>query len=376
VWASLGIVAATVIGGRGSVAGVAIAAAALSAAPELLRSLRVWAPFAGAVALVVVPTLRPEGLGWLIDRPVRLPRISRRSRAPSEPGADAPARLSPAVTATAAMSASLRPLRLSVPRRHVLDVSGVSVRFGGLMALTDVDLRVGRNQIVGLIGPNGAGKTTLFNAVSGLVRPETGRVRYRGTELLELPAHARQGLGLARTFQQVGLCLPQSVMDNMLIAQHPFSGGGWLRTVGSLSTVATVPVRRRARQALELVGVDHLADARVGELPHVTQRLVELAAALATGPELVLLDEPASGLSPEEAAGFVERIRELREALKLSMLLIEHHLPVITRLADYVYVLAEGSVLAHGTPDAVQHDERVIVTYLGESPTERSRHVG
>jgi branched-chain amino acid transport system ATP-binding protein len=124
------------------------------------------------------------------------------------------------------------------------------------------------------------------------------------------------------------------------------------------------------------VGLEDLAGARVADLPHVTQRLVELAAALASGPELVLLDEPASGLSPEEAVAFVERVRHLRRTLGLTLLLIEHHLPVVTQLADFVYVLAEGQVLASGTPEQVQRDERVIASYLGGADTSGMRRVG
>jgi branched-chain amino acid transport system permease protein len=383
VWASLGLVAAVVIGGRGSVAGVALAEGALSAGPELLRSLQVWAPFVGAVALIAVPVLRPEGLSQLLDRPFLLPRRGtigwRRSALPARPPVDTSTGSVPAsapATRQASLGTGLRPLQLSIPMRSVLEVSDLRVRFGGVEALSGVDLRVGRNQTVGLIGPNGAGKTTVFNAVSGLVRPEEGRIRYRGIDLLGLPSHARQGLGLARTFQQVGLCLTQSVESNVLIAQHPYATAGRLGTLATLRAPQPVDVRGRAEKALALVGLEDLAGARVADLPHVTQRLVELAAALASGPELVLLDEPASGLSPEEAVAFVERVRHLRRTLGLTLLLIEHHLPVVTQLADFVYVLAEGQVLASGTPEQVQRDERVIASYLGGADTSGMRRVG
>ena len=385
IWASLGLVAAAVIGGRGSIAGVALAEAALCAGPELLRSLQVWAPFVGALALVAVPVLRPEGLSWLLDRPVRLPgrqRVGRAGRSvrplstrPARPAAGATPAAEP-LTRPSALGTALRPLQLSVPMRDVLEVSDLRVRFGGIEALGGVDLRVGRNQTVGLIGPNGAGKTTVFNAVSGLVRPEAGRIRYRGIDLLGLPSHSRQGLGLARTFQQVGLCMAQSVQSNVLIAQHPYATSGRIGSLATLRAPQPIDLQGRAEEALALVGLEHLAEARVADLPHVTQRLVELAAALASGPELVLLDEPASGLSPEEALAFVDRIRQLRRELGLTLVLIEHHLPVVTQLADYVYVLAEGQVLASGTPEQIQEDERVIATYLGGPDALGMRHVG
>jgi branched-chain amino acid transport system ATP-binding protein/branched-chain amino acid transport system permease protein len=340
VWASLGLVAAVVIGGRGSVAGVVVAAAALTAAPELLRSLRIWAPLLGASMLVVVPTLRPEGLGWLLDRPLlRRSDGSRRSSASTEP-----------------LVPPARAVVLSVPRRTMLEIEDLHVRFGGLAAVAGVDLVVHRHEAVGLIGPNGAGKTTVFNCISGLVRPTSGRIRYRGLDLLALPSHARQGLGLARTFQQVGLCLPQTVWENLLIAQHPF---------------AAPPQRAaRARQALHVLGIDELAGARVGDLPHGEQRLVEIAAAVATWPQLLLLDEPAAGLSPHEAADLVERLGRLRADLGLSLLLIEHHLPVIMGLCDHVYVLVEGHSLTDGPPDQVQRDPAVVSAYLGGPSSE------
>jgi branched-chain amino acid transport system permease protein len=381
VWASLGFIAAAVIGGRGSLAGVAIAEGVLTLAPELMRSLQWWAPFIGAVALVAVPTLKPEGIGWLLDRPISvLNFVKRRKERQLSFGREGVLRYergTDGAPQAVLESSKIRPIGLSVPARTVLEVSGVSVRFGGLDALSQVDLTVRRHETVGLIGPNGAGKTTLFNCISGFVRPTEGSVRYRGREMLGLPTHIRQGLGLARTFQHPGLCMPQSVRQNMLIAQHPYAHGGTLGAVASVSpSSGRSDVAKRAEEALALVGLAHVSDAIVGELPHVQQRLVEIAAGLASGPELLLLDEPAAGLSPEEADAFVERLRSLREELGLTILLIEHHLPVVTRLSHHIYALAEGRVLAEGSPEEIQANEAVIDVYIGKRSAKEASYAG
>jgi branched-chain amino acid transport system ATP-binding protein/branched-chain amino acid transport system permease protein len=345
VWASLLLVAAAVIGGQGSVAGVAVAAAALAALPELLRSLQVWAPLFGALMLVVVPTVRPEGLGWVLDRPLPWPGSRTRAGRRTDPNLRQPG------SPLAVLACPVRPLSVALPTRPLLAVHELGVRFGGVVALDEVSVSVGRHEVVGLIGPNGAGKSTLFNCVSGLTRPSAGNVRYHGIDLLGQPPSARQGLGLARTFQQVGLCLPQTVWENVMIAQHPYRGDR--------------EAAARAREALELMSLDQVADTTVGDLAHGQQRLVEIAAALSTRPDLLLLDEPAAGLNSEEAAALVDRIAELRARLDLSLLLIEHHLPVIMSLCDHVYVLAEGRVIAEGTPERVQEDPVVTSAYLG-----------
>jgi branched-chain amino acid transport system ATP-binding protein len=211
---------------------------------------------------------------------------------------------------------------------------------------------------VGLIGPNGAGKTTVFNCLSGLVTPHAGRVAYRDRDLLATPAPQRAALGIARTFQQVGLCGPQTVADNLLVAQHTLAGGRYGLPRRTLDA--------RGGAALELLSLESVLDDRVADLPHGRQRLVEVAAALSTGPDLLLLDEPAAGLSPEESMDLTSRLLALREQLGLTVVVIEHHLPVVSRLCDYVYVLDSGHVLTHGTPSAVQRDPQVIATYLGE----------
>lgn len=228
-----------------------------------------------------------------------------------------------------------------------------------VLANDGITLTVGRAEVFGLLGPNGAGKSTLFNCISGLVTPQSGRICYRGEDLLGAAPQRRPALGIARTFQQVGLCGPQTVRENLLIAQHTLAGGrhGQRRSV----------LEARSDIALGLLGLGSVAGKKVADLTHGQQRLVEVAAALSAVPELLLLDEPAAGLNPEEAMQLTEELLELREALDLTIVIVEHHLPVVSRLCDYVYVLDQGRILAKGAPEEVQRDPSVIATYLGES---------
>jgi branched-chain amino acid transport system permease protein len=353
VWASLGLVAAAVVGGAGSMAGVALAESVFVGIPELLRPVARYSPLASAVLLAAMPVIRPEGLGWFLDRPVPLPawRLRRPRTVPLLPETT--------TAAAAALPRARRPVRQSVPVRTLMKVEGVHLSFGGLKVLTGVDLEVKRHQVVGLIGPNGAGKSTLFNCMSGLLAPQQGHIYYRGQDLLGMPPHQRPVLGVARTFQNVGLCGQQTVRENLLVAQHTLAGGAFAQPRSVLDA--------RGSLALGLLGLGGVAGERVADLPHGQQRLVEVAAALASAPELVLLDEPAAGLSPEESMQLTERLLELRQALDLSIVIVEHHLPVVSRLCDHVYVLNDGQVMSQGTPEQVQGDPRVIATYLGES---------
>jgi branched-chain amino acid transport system ATP-binding protein len=243
------------------------------------------------------------------------------------------------------------------------------VRFGGLVALHDVNMEVRRGEIVGLIGPNGAGKSTFFNAVGGFVRPNTGSIHYRGKDLLALPAHARAGLGIARTFQQVGLSGPQTLWENMMFAQHQLAIRYGL-TSALLSTPNMRAVERelqdRARAALEVIGLTEYTDERVLNLSHGNQRLAEVAAAISTGPELLMLDEPFAGVGPEESEQLAQRLTELRGELDLTILVIEHDVPLVASLCSYIYCFAEGGMLAEGSPDEVQNNPDVISTYIGE----------
>jgi branched-chain amino acid transport system ATP-binding protein len=250
---------------------------------------------------------------------------------------------------------------------HILESRGVSIRFGGLQALEDVDVDVGEWEIVGLIGPNGAGKTTFFNILTGLYKPDRGSVHYRGEDVSKLPTHKRAVLGMGRTWQNLGVVPTLSVIENIMTAQHTHIRYGVLS--GLLGSPPTFfeerALRRDAEEILEFLGLQDVARELVGELPYGTQKLADLAMALATDPDLLLLDEPSSGMSPEEAHQLGDTLRFLRDSLNLTILMIEHHVPLVVGVCDYVYVLSFGRMLARGEPGEIQRHPEVIAAYLG-----------
>jgi branched-chain amino acid transport system ATP-binding protein len=253
----------------------------------------------------------------------------------------------------------------------VLATSGVSIRFGGVQALSDVSLSIGEGEIVGILGPNGAGKTTLFNCVSGFYRPTRGTVRLFGEDVTEERPEDRAMRGLGRTFQQVGLVRSFSVVENLVVAQHAsVRSNGFGALLGTPAARREErELRRRADEVLAFMGIAELRDRRIGGLPYGQLKMVEVAAVLATDPSILMLDEPLAGASGSEGSDFCYRVEKMRDELGISVILIEHHVPLVLRTSDYVYVLNFGAMLAEGAPDEVRDNAQVAEAYMGEGVT-------
>jgi len=252
----------------------------------------------------------------------------------------------------------------------VLEARECSIRFGGVQAASDVSLSIGEWEIVGVIGPNGAGKTTTFNIITGFYTPNRGHVYFRGHDITGLGVHERAALGMGRTFQNVGLVKGSSVRENLLSAQH--LRAEYSTVAGMLGIPKTFrterELRRRADLLLGILGLEDLADTRVAGLPYGVLKRVEVATVLATDPDVLLLDEPSSGMGPEEAHRLGDTLLELRREFGLSICMIEHHVPLVVRVCDYVYCLNFGQMLAEGKPQEVRNHPEVVVAYLGEEP--------
>jgi branched-chain amino acid transport system ATP-binding protein len=249
----------------------------------------------------------------------------------------------------------------------VLEVRDITIRFGGLTAVDGLSLAVNEWEIVGLMGPNGAGKTTAFNCITGFYKADEGQVFYRGQDVTRMAPHRKAALGIARTFQNVGMVKSETVLENLLTAQHTKSGYGPLQALTGMTAVRQreKELAAHADAILELLGLTEFRDRPLGSLAYGTLKLLELGCALANDPALLLLDEPSSGMGPEESHELGERLLALRRELGVTMLLIEHHVPLVAAVCDYVYVLNFGSLLAEGDPDHVRNHPEVVAAYLG-----------
>jgi branched-chain amino acid transport system ATP-binding protein len=255
-----------------------------------------------------------------------------------------------------------------------LDARGVGISFGGVRALDGVDIVVQPGEIVGLIGPNGAGKTTFFDCVSGLI-PGEGEVFVAGRDVTALPAHERSRAGLGRSFQDARLFASMSVIDVLTVAaeRHLPRSPGVMRTLLGFSGLAEAKARTTAAEVIETFGLAAYRDKLVGELSTGTRRVVDLAGILVQRPTVVLLDEPSSGLAQREAEALVPLLQRVRADLGCALVVIEHDMPLLLGIAERVYALETGRVVAQGLPQDVVRDPEVVRSYLGDDPAAIAR---
>lgn len=274
---------------------------------------------------------------------------------------------------------------------NILHLENVTMQFGGVVAVNDLTLDVNSGEIVALIGPNGAGKTTAFNVITGVYTPTNGAISFNGDVIVSNHPQGKMKklyngenadkfskvmvktpdvitrLGIARTFQNIRLFKNLTVFDNVLIAYHMRSKANVFSATLRLNRAEEAEMRRRTQTLLEMLDLADLKDEKASNLPYGKQRHLEIARALATEPKLLLLDEPAAGMNPQETDELTDFIKRIKDEFKLTVLMIEHHMNLVMRISDRIYVLDFGKLIAQGTPAEIQNNERVIQAYLGGS---------
>lgn len=250
----------------------------------------------------------------------------------------------------------------------MLEIESVSLQFGGVKALDDVSFYVRKGEIFSLIGPNGAGKTSMLNCISGLYKPSSGSIRYKGQELLKMKPYHRTNLGIARTFQNIALFSHMSVLDNLKLGRHTLMKSGFLSGGLYFGKAAREEVehRKEIEKVIEFLDLQDIRNEPVGTLPYGLQKRVEIGRALALQPELILLDEPMAGMNNIEKEMLARIILDMHEMQDITVLLIEHDLGVVMNLSHHIAVLDFGRQIGFGTPEEIQKNEDVIKAYIGE----------